>query len=104
MGVKEEPEYSDEPEHTDEPEHSDEPEHTDEPEYGDEPGNSDTGSRDMSESQGRDSQLQFKTVDLSYDQREEIIEKIEGVWSCKVCGKTMRQKSDLKRHAETHIE
>ena len=70
-----------------------------EPEYTDEPENSDTGTRDMSESQGQDSQLQFKTV-------EEIIEKIEieGVWSCKVCGKTMRGKTNMKRHAEIHIE
>ena len=82
--IKEEPEYTDEPEYS---------------EYSGEPENSDTGTRDMSESQGQDSQLQFKTV-------EEIIEKIEieGVWSCKVCGKTMRGKTNMKRHAEIHIE
>ena len=105
--IKEEPEYTDEPESQssfannynpikEEPEYTDEPEYS---EYSGEPENSDTGTRDMSESQGQDSQLQFKTV-------EEIIEKIEieGVWSCKVCGKTTRGKTNMKRHAEIHIE
>ena len=31
-----------------------------------------------------------------------MIEKNEGVWRCKVCGKTM--KKDMRRHAERHIE
>ena len=34
----------------------------------------------------------------------EIIEKSEGVWKCKVCGKTSYKKSHTRRHAETHIE
>ena len=34
----------------------------------------------------------------------EIIEKSEGVWKCKVCGKTSNKKSHTRRHAETHIE
>ena len=33
-----------------------------------------------------------------------MIEKIDGLWSCKVCGKTNWQKVDLRRHAEVHIE
>ena len=37
-------------------------------------------------------------------QIEESIEKIEGLWTCKVCGKTAKRKKDLKSHAERHIE
>ena len=33
-----------------------------------------------------------------------LIENTEGVWKCKVCGKTNKKKKDLKRHAETHLE
>ena len=47
-------------------------------------------------------------VDASNDELdykiEEIIEKIEGVWKCKMCGKTKTHKSHMKDHAETHIE
>ena len=34
----------------------------------------------------------------------QMIEKNEGLWKCKVCGKTANQKSHIKDHAETHIE
>jgi len=37
-------------------------------------------------------------------QIEQMIEKNEGLWQCKVCGKTSRPKNIIKRHAETHIE
>ena len=37
-------------------------------------------------------------------QIEQIIEKIEGLWQCKVCGKTKKKTSHLKEHTETHIE
>ena len=37
-------------------------------------------------------------------QIEQMIEKNEGLWKCKVCGKTSRPKNIIKRHAETHIE
>ena len=37
-------------------------------------------------------------------QIEEMIEKNEGMWKCKVCGKTAKDKGDTKRHAETHIK
>ena len=37
-------------------------------------------------------------------QIEEMIEKNEGMWKCKVCGKTTRVKRDLCRHTETHIK
>ena len=35
-----------------------------------------------------------------------LIEKINGIWTCKVCGKTptRNKPSDLSRHAETHLE
>merc|ERR1712179_873129 len=35
-------------------------------------------------------------------QINEMIEKNEGVWRCKICGKTSR--SNIRPHAETHIE
>jgi len=34
----------------------------------------------------------------------EMIEKIEGVWRCKICGKTANAKNHIQYHAETHIE
>ena len=39
-------------------------------------------------------------------QIEQMIEKNGrgGLWQCKVCGKTAKQKSNIKYHAETHIE
>ena len=33
----------------------------------------------------------------------EMIEKNEGVWRCKVCGKTASLKRGIRRHAEAHI-
>jgi len=35
---------------------------------------------------------------------EERIEKQEGLWKCKVCGRTTTAKKHMKKHAETHIE
>ena len=37
---------------------------------------------------------------------ESIIEKINGIWTCKICGNTSKsnKKGDIKRHAETHIK
>ena len=35
---------------------------------------------------------------------EQMIEKIEGSWFCKVCRKTTATKTNIKIHAETHIE
>jgi len=37
-------------------------------------------------------------------QIEQMIEKHDGQWRCKVCGKISRQKADIKKHSETHIE
>ena len=37
-------------------------------------------------------------------QIERMIEKNEGLWRCKVCGKTSKQKVQTQNHAETHIE
>ena len=34
---------------------------------------------------------------------EELIERNEGLWKCKQCGKTVAQKSYMKYHVETHI-
>ena len=38
-------------------------------------------------------------------QIEQMIDKNEeGLWNCKVCGKTLSKKYNVKRHAETHID
>ena len=34
----------------------------------------------------------------------EMIEKSDGVWQCKVCGKSNSHKGHMQYHAETHIE
>merc|ERR1712129_560131 len=44
-----------------------------------------------------------KDVELDF-QIKEIIEKNEGLWRCKLCGKTSTGKSNAQRHAETHID
>ena len=41
-------------------------------------------------------------VDLDL-QVQQMIDKNEGVWNCKVCGKTTIQKQHIKQHAEQHI-
>ena len=37
-------------------------------------------------------------------QIEQMIEKNLGIWQCKVCAKTSKQRCDMKNHAETHID
>ena len=37
-------------------------------------------------------------------QIEQMIEKNEGMWNCKVCGKASADKRIIKRHAERHIK
>ena len=45
--------------------------------------------------------VNINDLDLHLDK---MIEKNGGLWECKVCGKTARNKGDTKKHAETHIE
>ena len=35
---------------------------------------------------------------------EQIVERNEGLWKCKVCGKAASRRQQIQRHAETHIE
>ena len=35
---------------------------------------------------------------------EELTDRVNGAWTCKVCGKTSKRKRDLGWHIETHIE
>ena len=37
-------------------------------------------------------------------QIEEMVEKQEGLWKCKVCGKSRTNKQHIKKHVEIHIE
>jgi hypothetical protein len=38
------------------------------------------------------------------DQIDFIMQREDGMWTCKVCGKKTKLKGDMKRHAELHIE
>jgi len=42
-----------------------------------------------------------KDIDL---QVKQMMEKIDGLWECKVCGKTAPHKSNITNHVEIHIE
>merc|ERR1712129_362391 len=44
-----------------------------------------------------------KTVDLER-KLDSLIKKVDGVWSCSVCGKTNKKINKLKRHVEIHLE
>ena len=35
---------------------------------------------------------------------EELMERIDWMWNCKLCGKSSKRKQDLQKHVETHIE
>ena len=52
-----------------------------------------------------DSLSSSSVLDIQIEAELEILmEKKEGIWMCKNCGKTAKDKSLLKRHAETHIQ
>ena len=46
----------------------------------------------------------MKNINEPNLQLEQMIEKNEGLWKCKVCGKTAARKGSIQRHAERHIE
>jgi len=43
-------------------------------------------------------------IDKYNMREEEIMEREDGVWRCKQCGKTSRMKHHIRSHVETHIE
>ena len=46
-----------------------------------------------------------KDVNIDLDlQILQLIEKSDGMWKCKICGKTTLKKSNMQGHAESHIE
>jgi len=47
---------------------------------------------------------QSNTKNVFLPQMEQMIEKNEGLWKCKVCDKTARTKGDIRKHSERHIE
>ena len=47
--------------------------------------------------------LQSINNELS-QQINEMIEKNEGMWRCKICGKMASKSYNIRTHAETHIE
>ena len=34
----------------------------------------------------------------------EMTDKVDGIYTCKVCGKTAKDKTNLGKHIETHID
>ena len=44
------------------------------------------------------------SVDEIEQKIEELTDRIDGVWTCKVCGKTSGRKLHLGWHIESHIE
>ena len=48
--------------------------------------------------------LQVNANNELRQQINEIIEKNEGVWVCKICGKTASRNSGIRKHAEIHLE
>jgi len=61
-----------------------------------------TGSPEIAKVNEGNLNLQTINDQLSL-QIDEMIEKNEGVWRCKICGKTSAH-SNIRRHAEIHIE
>jgi len=48
--------------------------------------------------------LQLRANDELDQKITNMIEKYEGVWTCKICGKTATKKQHIQSHAEIHIE
>ena len=49
--------------------------------------------------------LMVPTDTTEVDQKiEELTDRIDGVWTCKACGKTSNRKGNLGWHIETHLE
>ena len=47
----------------------------------------------------------LEKLNIELDLRlEQMIQKNEKLWHCKLCGKRSKQKSHIKQHAEVHIE
>ena len=65
----------------------------------------DVASALLSEERSNRSQV---TINSDFDNWNEkldsMIEKIDGMWKCKSCVKTNKNKQDARRHTETHIE
>ena len=60
--------------------------------------------QDILMTKGKDKSLQiYANTDLD-TQLQEIVEKNEGVWRCKICGKISKTNQNIKKHAETHVE
>ena len=52
----------------------------------------------------KEEKVQFNTNNELDLKIEQMIEKNQSVWNCKVCGKTTKQKQKIQHHVETHIE
>ena len=53
----------------------------------------------------RDDEVLVLNTNIGVDhQIDQMIEKNDGLWQCKVCGKTTHKSNVIRNHAETHIE
>ena len=68
------------------------------------PLNSNADDNKDTENKTDEKNLEFRINDELNLQLNKMTEKIEGVWMCKVCGKTATKKEHIKRHAEAHIQ
>ena len=64
---------------------------------------------ELSNPSGNDVEVQLKddpgVTDTELDsQIQNMLERSEGLWKCRVCAKTFKDRCTIKRHAETHIE
>ena len=48
--------------------------------------------------------LQLRTNNTLDQQIDEMIEKNEGAWKCKICGKISGRKDEIRSHTEIHID
>ena len=52
-----------------------------------------------------DDDQDFKSKNRELDKRlDELVEKCVGLWKCKICDKTGKQKVNIKTHAEIHVQ
>ena len=47
--------------------------------------------------------LNTENMDIK-DKLESMVEKIDEIWICKICGRTRKLRANAKQHVETHID
>ena len=52
----------------------------------------------------KEEKIRLNTNDELDLQIERMVEKNQGLWNCKICGKSAKSKQHIQNHVETHIE